>query len=192
MVSENVVASVSVECKKAAILEMERPRWFKFRRVWVVGFRGVPFLEDFTIEGGFQDAMGCQAGEKEDFATGLFDKGKAMSAGESGAPFLEQFSGGVIDKNVVCGMIGEKDHVSFPCNHDPVTVFNGRIGSEYAPAGDNPIPEIALAEDRRRGLRSNEGRGKCSGSLGFEELSAGDFHVLGEIWSSGSVVEKDR
>ena len=122
--------------------------------------------------------MGGEVGEEEDFAGAFGDEGEAVGAGKPGAPFVHEPALAVVDDDVVGRVIREQNDVAGAVAGEAVAVFDGRGGVEHAPAGDDAVTEIALAEDRRGRLRTrgraDEGTRDGGGGGGAEEVAAGE------------------
>ena len=80
---------------------------------------------------------------------------ETVRAGEFRAsPFVRQLTGVVVEDDVVRDVVGQQDDLSVGRAGEAVAVVDGRLFVEHAPAGNDAILEVALAEDfGRRSLR---------------------------------------
>ena len=62
-------------------------------------------------------------------------------------PLVRQFAGFVVEDDVVGDVIGQQDDVSVGRAGEPVAIVDRRLLVEHAPAGNDAILEVALAED---------------------------------------------
>ncbi len=60
---------------------------------------------------------------------------------------MDELPGFVVDDHVVSGLVGEENNVAFAIGHDAVAVTDRRVVAEYAPAGNDTIAKLALAQE---------------------------------------------
>jgi len=177
-VVDDVVAAVAIEDVELAVGQVERPRRaiLVFLLVFAGGRGPVPLVEERAVEGGLGDAVGGEVGDEENFAVALGDERRAVGAGEGGAPLVDEATGAVVDDDVVRRVVGEENDVAGAIAGEAVAVVDGSGGRiEDAPAGDDAVAEVALAEEGSGGLGAggDEGAGGRAAG-GFEEVAAGE------------------
>ena len=79
---------------------------------------------------------------------------------------MDEATGAVIDDDVVGGVIGEKNDVAGAVAGEAMAVVDGRGGIKDAPAGNDAVAKLALAQDGRGG-----DDGRCLGSGGNDHAS---------------------
>ena len=95
---------------------------------------------------------------------------------------MDEAAGAVVDDDVVGDVIGKENDVAGAVAGEAVAILHGRIGAEDAPAGDDAVAKITLAEHGRSGNRTGAGgqeRAGGGGAGGFQEVTAGE-HGVGE------------
>ena len=80
---------------------------------------------------------------------------------------MDEAAGAVIDDDVIGGVIGEKNDVTGAVAGEAMAVVDGRGGIEDAPARNDAVAELALAQDGRGG-----DDGRCLGAGGNESPGA--------------------
>ena len=186
-VMEDVIFAVAIEDVELAVGQVQRPgrTIFLFLPVFSGGLRPTPLVERRAVERGFDDTMGREVGDEEDLAGAFSDEREAVGAGKLGAPFVHEPAPAVVDDHVIGRVIREQNDVAGAVAGEAMAVFDGRRGVEHAPAGDDAVTEIALAEQRRGrlGARGGADEGTRDGGRGGRAekvATSGAGHGSGE------------
>ena len=107
----------------------------------------MPFAEHLAGEGELRDRVEVEVGDEEGFRLRGADERESVGAGElRPRPLVRQFARFVVEDDVVGDVIGQKDDVSVVRAGEAMAVVDRGLRVEHAPARDDPIPEVALAE----------------------------------------------
>ena len=149
-VVQDVVLTVAIQDVELAIGAVQCPRGTVIRLLGV--FAGIrrqaPFAELLAGEGEPRHRVQAEVGDEECVLIAMTRERETVRAGElRPRPFVRQLTGVVVEDDVVRDVVGQQDDLSVSRAGEPVAIVDRRLVIEHAPAGDDAILEVALAED---------------------------------------------
>jgi hypothetical protein len=108
----------------------------------------VPFAELFAEGREFAYRMQIEVGDEERGFITMQGEREPVGTGKFRPhPLVHQFAGVVVEDDVVGDVVGQEYDVSIGRSGEAVAIIDRRLFVEHAPAGNDAILEIALAED---------------------------------------------
>ena len=184
-VVQDVILAVAIEDIELAVGAVERPRRTIVGLLGVLARIGreVPFAELFAEGREFTYRMQIEVGDEErGFITMQGERESVGARKFRPGPLVHQFAGVVVEDDVVADVICQQDDLSVGRAGEAVAIVDRRLVIEHAPAGNDAILEVALAEDFWRGSLRERPSDRAIPSPGeqgvLQEGAAGERHGL--------------